>query len=257
MDLTTLGCIIQTRMGSSRLPGKVMKKLDGEKTVLDYVVDQISNSKLIDKVIIATTNESEDDVIVEFAKNRNLDYFRGNTKDVLDRYYQCAKEFHLQTIVRVTSDCPLMDPVIIDNVIELFLSHECDYSTNKLPITSPECPQGVEVEVFSFQTLEKIWLESKLPSEREHVTPYIYNNPEKFTIISNSDYAEICNLRYTIDKSDDLKLIKILIKKIQNRPILTSDVMLIFKNEPTLFDINRHYIRNEGYLKSLSKNYQK
>ena len=255
LNLTTLGCIIQTRMGSKRLPGKVMKKLDEQKTVLDYVIDQIGNSKLINKIIIATTNESEDDEIVQFAKNRNLNYFRGNTQDVLDRYYQCAKQFNLKTIVRITSDCPLIDPEIIDNVIKLFFSQECDYSTNKLPITAPECPQGVEVEVFSFQTLEKIWHESKLPSEREHVTPHIYNNPKKFTIISNSDYAKICNLRYTIDKINDLKLIKILIKKIQNRPILTSDIILIFKNEPTLFDINRHYKRNEGYFKSLSKNY--
>ncbi|MDC0450760.1 acylneuraminate cytidylyltransferase, partial [Nitrosopumilus sp.] len=215
---------------------------------------QISNSKLIDKVIIATTNESEDDVIVEFAKKRNLDYFRGNTNDVLDRYYQCAKKFNLQTIVRVTSDCPLTDPVIIDHIIKLFFSNECDYSTNKLPINSPKCPQGVEVEVFSYQTLEKIWNDAQLASEREHVTPHIYNNPKKFRIISNSHYAEICNLRYTIDKNNDLKLVRTLIKKIQNRPILTSDIILIFKNEPTLFNINAHYIRNEGYFKSTSKN---
>jgi spore coat polysaccharide biosynthesis protein SpsF len=241
-------------MNSSRLPGKVMKKLDVNKTVLDYVADQLSHSKLIDKIILATTNEKEDDKIVEFAKNRKLDYFRGNTKDVLDRYYQCMKKFNLQNIVRVTSDCPLIDPKIVDNIIELFFSGEYDYSTNKLPISSPKCPQGVEVEVFSQQTLEKTWLNSKLLSEREHVTPYIYNNPEKFKIISKSEYDNISDLRYTIDKIDDLKLVKILINKIQNRPILTSDIISILKNEPALFDINRHYTRNEGYLKSLSKN---
>ncbi len=104
-------------MNSSRLPGKVMKKLDVNKTVLDYVVDQLSYSKLIDKIILATTNEKEDDKIVEFAKNRKLDYFRGSTKDVLDRYYQCMKKFNLQNIVRVTSDCPLIDPKIVDTII--------------------------------------------------------------------------------------------------------------------------------------------
>lgn len=241
-------------MNSSRLPGKVMKKLDANKTVLDYVIDQLSHSKLINKIILATTNEIEDDKIVEFAKNRKLDYFRGSTNDVLDRYYQCTKKFNLQNIVRITSDCPLIDPKIVDTIIELFFSGEYDYSTNKLPISSPKCPQGVEVEVFSQQTLEKTWHNSKLLSEREHVTPYIYNNPEKFKIISKSDYDNISDLRYTIDKIDDIKLVKILINKIQNRPILTSDIISIFNNEPTLFDINRHYTRNEGYLKSLSKN---
>jgi spore coat polysaccharide biosynthesis protein SpsF len=241
-------------MNSSRLPGKVMKKLDVNKTVLDYVIDQLNHSKLIDKIILATTNEKEDDKIVKFAKNRKLDYFRGNTKDVLDRYYQCTKKFNLQNIVRVTSDCPLIDPKIVDTIIELFFSGEYDYSTNKLPLSSPKCPQGVEVEVFSQQTLEKTWLNSKLLSEREHVTPYIYNNPEKFKIISKSEYGNISDLRYTIDYIDDIKLVKILANKIQNRPILTSDIMVIFKNEPTLFDINKHHTRNEGYLKSTSKN---
>jgi spore coat polysaccharide biosynthesis protein SpsF len=249
LDLTHLGCIIQTRMGSKRLPGKVMKKLDEQKTVLDYVIDQTSNSKLIDKIIIATTNESEDDVIVEFAKNRNLDYFRGNTKDVLDRYYQCAKKSNLQTIVRVTSDCPLIDPIIIDNVIKPLISNNFDYATNKLPLDSPSCNQGTEVEIFSFTTLEKIWNDSKKPSEREHVTPYIYNNPSQFKI-SNVPSKGMNSLRYTIDRENDLELVRKIVSLIKNRPILTGNIETLFKTNPSLFQINSEYERNEGYFKS-------
>lgn len=251
MNNQNLGCVIQTRISSSRLPGKVLIKLDKTSTILDYVVDQLSCCKFLDRLIIATTDQPSDDQIVEFSKNRNLDYFRGSTSDVLDRYYQCAKNFSLKNIVRITSDCPLLDPEIVDQVIEKFLSNNFDYVTNKLPIESPTCNQGTEVEIFSFTTLEKIWEKSKKPSEREHVTPYIYKNPSEFKIL-NVEKTSSGSLRYTIDREKDLELVRFIVSKIEHRPILTKDIESLYHHKPKLFEINSKYVRNEGYLKSLS-----
>ena len=159
-------------MGSSRLPGKVMKKLDKQHTVLDYVINQLSFSKLIDKKIIATTELEQDDVIEQAAKNLGLEFFRGSSDDVLDRYYKCAKKFNIDNILRITSDCPLIDPDIVDKVIEKYQSKEFDYVSNTLIRTFPV---GTDVEIFPFKILEKAWQNADLPSEREHVTPYIRN----------------------------------------------------------------------------------
>ena len=131
-----LGCIIQARLGSSRLPMKIMKLLDAKNSVLDYVVNQLKFSKHIDKIVIATTTLDEDILLVEYAKKHDLNYFCGNKDDVLDRYYQCARNFSFSTIVRITSDCPLVDPSIVDCVIDKFLEGSYDYATNKLPLES-------------------------------------------------------------------------------------------------------------------------
>lgn len=229
-----------------------MKKLDKNKTVLDYVIDQVSHCKLINKIIIATTNEKEDDEIIEYAKNYGLLYFRGSKTDVLDRYYQCAKSFSISSIVRITSDCPLIDPNIIDDIVNSLLSSGFDYCTNKLPMDHPKCAQGTEVEAFSIETLEKIWMESKKLFEREHVTPYIYNNPQKFKIF-NSSKNSLPFLRYTIDREKDLELVRTIVSKIVNRPILSSDIEFLYKQNPKLFDLNSEYYRNEGYLKSIKE----
>ena len=171
--------IIQARMGSSRLPGKVLMKLDEKHTVLDYVIEQLSFSKLIDKKIIATTELEQDNVIEQTSKNLGLEFFRGSSEDVLDRYYQCAKENSFTTIVRITSDNPLMDPEIVDQVIKKFVTNDFDYVTNAFPRTFPS---GTELEIFSFDALEKAWKNAIKPSEKEHVTPFIKNHPEIFKI---------------------------------------------------------------------------
>ena len=243
-----IGCIIQTRMSSTRLPGKVMKKLDKQKTVLDYVIDQISNSKLIDKIIIATTNESEDDVIVEYAKHHGLLYFRGSTLNVLDRYYQCAKKFNLQTIVRVTSDNPLNDPVIIDELIKKFLDEKYDYGTNEL---KRSFPQGIFVQVYSIETLEKNWRNAQLPSEKEHVSPYIEKNQNIFKILNLEFEKNISNLRFTIDRESDLIFIKEIVKRIKKSPTNLKELITICKKEPDLIKINKEHVIDEGYKKSI------
>ena len=248
LHILALGCIIQARMCSSRLPGKVMMKPDDHNPIVFHVIKQLQNCKLLDEIVVATTNLSEDDELAKFVKNMGVLLFRGNSDDVLDRYYQCAKEFSFSDIVRITSDNPLIDPTIVDLVISKYLEGASEYVTNSFPKTFP---QGTETEVFSFRILEDVWKNAKKPSEREHVTPYISNNPEKFKI-NNVSYPEnLSHLRWTVDTESDFNLVQILLKKIKNRPVLMKDILNLFEKEPNLKKINENYILNEGYLKSL------
>ena len=207
-------CIIQARMGSSRLPGKVLMKVDSKNTILDFMINQLKYSKLIDRTIIATSKKMEDDVIEDFCKKNSLNYFRGSEKDVLDRYYQCAKKFESKIIVRMPADKPLLDPTVVDKVVDEFNKNNYDYITTFLPSTFPS---GTEVEIFSFSALEKAWNESNLPSEREHVTPYIYRHAERFRIknlraldrslaplnLAVDTYADLCRTRWVAEHLDD------------------------------------------------------
>ena len=244
-----IGCIVQARMGSSRLPGKVMKKID-DKFLLDYVIEQLNSSKKIEKIIVATTTLQIDNLICEHLASKNITYFRGSSDDVLDRFFQCAKNFSIDTIVRITADNPLIDPNIVDMVINKYNNTKCDYGTNCLPRTFP---YGTEVEIFSFEKLYQVWRDAKKPSEREHVTPYFYNHPEIFQITNLEHSENLSNLRWTIDRENDLKLIKIIISKINHRPILLKDILLLYSKEPKLFELNKPLIQNEGYLKSLKE----
>ena len=174
--------------------------------------------------------------------------FRGDSSDVLARYYDCAKYFSLSSILRITADCPLIDPLIVDKGISKFLENKYDYVTNTFPRTFPD---GNETEIFSFSALELAYKNSILPSEREHVTPYFRNNKEKFKICNFSYFQNISNLRWTLDYEVDLKLIKIIVSKISKRPIHLEDILKLLKNEPNLIKINKNHKPNEGYFKSL------
>ena len=245
-----IGCIVQARMNSSRLPGKVLLKIDNDNPILYYVINQVSISKILEKIIIATTDLDDDDQIEQFTKKIGIECFRGSADDVLDRYYQCAKKFSLSTIVRITADNPLIDPTIVDQVIKKFLSGSFDYVSNHIPRTFP---QGTEVEVFSFKSLEYVWRKSQKHSEREHVTPYFYNNPNLFKIGSVSYDEDISYLRWTVDKYPDFELVKAIVSKIKKRPILMQDILELFYKDKNLFDINKDHILDEGYKKSLKK----
>jgi len=237
-------------MGSSRLPGKTLMKLNQNNTVLDFVVNQLSFSTLIDKIIIATTDLEQDDVIEQTAKNLEIQCFRGNSDDVLDRYYNCAKEFEIDNIVRITSDCPLIDPEIIDEVIRKYKSENYDYFTNTLIRTYPI---GTDVEIFSFEILEKTWYNATLPSEREHVTPFIRNKKMNFRIGNLENKKKLDHLRWTLDRQKDLDLIREIITKINKNPILMNDILDLFSTEPQLIKINENISQDEGIIKSLKK----
>ena len=241
--------IIQARMESSRLPGKVLKLLD-DKPLLFHVINQLKNCKQLKNIIVATTNLPEDDIIEEYVKKLNVSYFRGHPTDVLDRFFQCAKFYSIKIIIRITADNPLMDPNIVDDAIEKFNNGNFDYLSTQ---RSKTFPNGTETEIFSFQSLEKAWLNAKKPSEREHVTSYFYNNPEIFYLGQLTNSENLSHLRLTIDEENDLELVRILFSKIKKRPILVSDILRILKHEPELTKINSDTQYNEGYLKSLQE----
>lgn len=245
-----LGCIIQARMGSSRLPGKVLMLVDEQHASLFYTISQLKTCKLIDKIIIATTTNQEDNVIANFATNLGIDVFRGDPENVLSRYYDCAKQYSLSSILRVTADCPLIDPLIVDRGLSIFLKNDYDYVTNTFPRTFPD---GNETEVFSFKSLEIAYLNATLPSEQEHVTPYFRNKKEKFKIFNFSNLTDLSHLRWTLDYNVDLQLIKNIISKIKKRPIHMTDIIKLFEAEPYLIDINKDHKPNEGYLRSLKQ----
>ena len=236
-------------MGSTRLPGKVLMLLDKKHTTLDYVINQLKHSKLLGKIIIATTNFEEDDVIADFARNNDIEYFRGESDDVLDRYYHCAEKFSLNTIVRITSDEPFVDPTIVDQLIINFQKLGCDYASNNLISTFPA---GFDVEVFSIQTLERTWRDAKLPSEREHVTPYLLKNKNLFKHCNCSYDRNLSHIRCTVDTKDDFKLIEKIISKIDVRPIHLDNILELILNEPDLLEINKH-IKHDGYERSLKE----
>ena len=235
-------------MSSTRLPGKVLMKLDKKHTVLDYLINQLKHSKLLGKIIIATTNLEEDNAIVNFAKKNEIEYFRGESDDVLDRYYQCAKNFSSDNILRITSDSPLIDPTVIDDLIINYQKSSCDYASTNLARTYPF---GIDAEIFSFNTLEKTWKNAILPSEREHVSLYMKKNSKIFKQFNLRNKIKVPLVRLTIDREVDLELFRIVISKITDRPILMNNILELYNNEPKLFEINSHMDPLEGYNKSL------
>ncbi len=240
--------IIQARMGSTRLPGKVMLNILG-KPVLWHVVNRVSKARLIDGLIVATTVNSEDDILVEFCKSNGVLVFRGSEKDVLDRYYQCAKEYNIKDTVRITADCPLHDPNVIDKVIKEYLGGDCDYACNTIEYSFPD---GFDVEIFSFTALEDAWKNAKLTSEREHVTPYIRKN-EKFrkkNVFSNKKYLLY---RCSLDHPEDYEFIKRIYEGIGREMFYIDDVINYLRKHQELLKINQHIEINEGYLKSLKE----
>nr|WP_320026571.1 glycosyltransferase family protein [uncultured Acetobacterium sp.] len=244
--------LIQARTGSTRLPGKIFMEFSG-KPDLFHVYNRANKSKMIDKVIIATTDEKSDDRVLEYCKKENIECFRGSEDDVLDRFYQCCKQQGLSKkdmVVRITADCPLIDPFIIDQVIKYFLENDFDYLSNAL---EPTYPDGLDVEVFLFSALEKSWEEAKLPSEREHVTPYIRNNEQLFKIGSYKNSTDLSHYRWTLDEIEDYQLISIIYEKLysQDDVFNTEDILSFLNDNPQLIEINNKYARNEGFLKSL------
>jgi len=246
-----IGAIIQARTASTRLPQKVIKKIEG-KTVLEQVILRVKKVKGLERIILATTNKREDDILESIAKKLNISVFRGSENDVLDRYYQAAKLFKIDPVIRITADCPLLDPKVVEKVIDFYLKGNYDYVSNVRP---PTFPDGLDVEIFSFETLKKIWKKAKLPSEREHVTAYIGNHPEMFRIGNVTAKKDFNYLRLVLDEKEDLILIREIYKKLydKNRFFGLEDILKLFERKPELIKINQQIKRNGGYLKSLEK----
>ena len=206
--------IVQARMGSTRLPGKVLADIAG-RPMLWHVVKRVRRAITLQQVIVATSTATADDAVAAFCRAHEIECYRGSENDVLDRYYRAAQSFGAEIVVRVTGDCPLIDAEVIDDVIRVFLADQCDYASNTLRITYPD---GLDTEVFSFAALEKAWRQARLASEREHVTPYLRDS-ERFRVASVEHRGEgdIGRLRWTVDEPCDLAFVRALYEHFNGR----------------------------------------
>ena len=249
MEVKTI-LITQARSGSTRLPGKILKKINDE-SLLEIHLKRLNKCKNVSKIIVATTDKREDKVIYDCAIELGFDSFRGSESDVLDRFYQAVRKEKPDWIVRVTSDCPLIDPELVDSVIRFAKKNNVDYTSN---ILIENYPDGQDIEVFKYSALEIAWKNAKLCSEREHVTPYIRNNSDfnegsLFSAINFPSPYDYSKIRMTVDETKDLELITNLINDLGTDKSWLEYTNHIIKND--LNKINDSIIRNEGLLKSI------
>ena len=243
--------IIQARMGSTRLHGKVLMCVE-ERPLLWYQIERLKRCKKISKIVIATSVSSQDDAIEVFCMKNKIDCFRGSENDVLDRYYQCAVTYKADIVVRTTGDCPLIDPYLTDEAVGYYLENK-DFDLVK---TGPSYPEGFDVEVFPFNSLEVARNEAKLKSEREHVTPFLWKNDQRFKIKILSLKKDYSFLRLTVDELVDFDVVKTVIEKLHKKNgtiFYLEDILDLYKKRPGIFEKNKNVIRNEGYQKSLQE----
>jgi len=242
--------IVQARMGSSRLPGKVLADIAGA-PMLWRVVQRLGRAQTICRIIVATSSAAGDDAVAEFCRARKIACYRGSEDDVLDRYYRAAESCGAKTVVRITADCPLIDAEVVDRVVREFFSTGSDYASNTLSATYPD---GLDTEVFSYTALAKAWKEARLGAEREHVTPYIRNS--KCFRVAGIEYGgdtSVGRLRWTVDEPRDLEFVRAVYAHFHGRDDFGfHDVLKAMKEEPTMAKLNGAIARNEGYYKSFA-----
>lgn len=242
--------IVQARMGSTRLPAKILKPLAG-KPALWHVVDRLRQARRIDEVVVATTVKPADDVVEAFCSKHAIPCFRGSEEDVLDRYYQAALHFSADPVIRITSDCPAIDPTIVDDVIDGFLAGGFDLFS-----LGGEFPDGLDCQCFAFWVIEDGWRNATLPSEREHVGVYMeQHHREKYRIGTHEPFKGLSHLRWTLDEEADLRFLEAVFDRLYSpeRMFLARDVLELLDREPALMAINTGIVRNEGLLTSLEK----
>jgi spore coat polysaccharide biosynthesis protein SpsF len=232
--------IIQARMGSTRLPGKVLKDLAGEPT-LTRVVHRVCRANMLDDVVVATTTASADEAIVQLCHRHGWPCFRGSEGDVLDRYYQAAMTYRADVPVRITSDCPLIEPDVVDKVVQTFIDRQpqVDYVCNVL------FPRGLDTEVMRFDVLERAWREDLNPAWREHVTPYIYCNPDLFNIHHVVSEMDLSHVRWALDTPEDLAFMRQIYGYFGHDRFSWRDVLSLLEQNPQWLELNRHVKQKE------------
>ena len=243
--------ILQARVSSSRLPGKVLKPIMG-RPMLALQIERVRRTKKIDQLIIATSTDPSDDQIEMLCQQIDIPCYRGSLNDVLDRFYQAAQTWQSQHIVRLTGDCPLIDPEVIDHVIAFYLNGDYDYASNTV---EPTFPDGLDVEIFRLECLKDAWEKAKLPSQREHVTPFIHQQPDRFKIGTFKNIADLSGLRWTVDESADFEIITRIYEALYtiNPAFVTKDILEFLDEHPELKIQNIHHQRNEGLKQSFDK----
>jgi len=243
--------ILQARFTSTRLPGKVLKPILGRPMLLRQI-ERLRRSTIIDDLIVATSSERTDDAVEDLCRKNGIPCFRGSLNDVLDRFYRAAEQYGPDHVVRLTGDCPLIDPGIIDQVISVHVQGGYDYTSNTVESTYPD---GLDVEVVRFTCLAQAWQEATLPSQREHVTPFIHQQPGRFKIGSVKNNVDLSSLRWTVDEPADFELVTSIYEKLypRNPAFTTQDILVLLEKNPKLRTLNIQYGRNEGYDKSLAE----
>ena len=235
-------CLVQARVGSTRLPGKILKEICG-KTILHHEIDRLKKCKEIDEIVIATTDKEDDDKIVNEAKKLSVKYFRGSENDVLSRFYYAAKENNADIIVRVTSDCPCIDFEILDKMLiyfkDKYKEKQIDYLSNTINRTYP---RGYDIEIFTFSALEKSYINAEKEYEREHVTPYIYDKTNNFLKLSFENKDDYSEYRVTLDTIEDFIVIKNIFENLyyKNPYFKLNDVVQYLNNNLHIVDINKN-----------------
>jgi spore coat polysaccharide biosynthesis protein SpsF len=248
-------CIIQARMDSSRLPGKVLTDISG-KPMLAHVIERAIAIKGVDDVLVATTINPEDAPITALASRSGALNFAGDTTDVLDRYYQAATRLEADAVVRLTADCPLLDPVLCEEILDQFAEGDWDYVSNVMPATFPD---GLDTEVIAYRALKKSWEVAKLPSDREHVTTYIRTNPELFKVSNIAQETNLSHVRWTVDEPEDLEFIRAVFKNLPETETLfpSMDAILsMLKERPDIAALHPDHSRNEGWATSIAADEQ-
>jgi spore coat polysaccharide biosynthesis protein SpsF len=243
--------IVQARMSSTRLPGKVMKPLLG-RPMLARQIERVRRAPCIDQLVLATSTCSDDDPIAALAGELRVTCYRGSLGDVLDRYYRAARTAGADTIIRLTGDCPLADPELIEQVHRFFKENRFDYASNA---RIPTYPDGLDVEVFSFEALEAAWREATLPSQREHVTFYIIDQPARFSVGDFGEATELSSLRWTVDSPEDFELVKRVYEELYpvDPGFTTGDILALLEREPGLRTLNAGQRRNSGWQSAFRK----
>jgi spore coat polysaccharide biosynthesis protein SpsF (cytidylyltransferase family) len=242
--------IVQARYGSSRLPGKTVADICG-KTLLEHVFERARACQRVDEVVLATTTEPADRQLIALAASLGIATYAGSTNDVLDRYYQAARRFCASTIVRITADDPFKDPEVVDRVIAAFQAEPLDYASNTI---RPTFPEGLDVEVFSFEALETAWKGATKRSDREHVTPFLWRQPERFRLLNVTLDRDLSYLRWTIDYEPDLRFARTVYRELQPNSLFGMCTILeLLDHEPALAQMNAGIERNAGYQLSLKQ----
>lgn len=241
--------ILQARTSSTRLPGKVLKPLLG-KPMLARQIERLRRVKLVDELLVATSIDPSDDALVALCEAEKLDCYRGSLDDVLDRFYRAAESRSAVNVVRLTGDCPLTDPLVVDHTIEFYLEGQFDYASNAL---EPTFPDGLDVEVFRFSCLETAWREAASPAFREHVTLFIYRHPERFRTGCYRNSTNLAHLRWTVDEPQDYEFVKRVYEALYpgNPRFTMEDVLRFLAQHPDALALNRGTARNEGLARSL------
>lgn len=245
-----LAAIIQARMTSTRLPGKVLKEVMA-RPLLSYQIERLRGVRKIEKIIVATTTNREDDLIVDLCNREGVDFYRGSEDDVLDRYYQTAKKFEVEHIMRITSDCPLIDPEICASVIDVYFKTGADFVHTGLTFA-----EGVDCEILSFRSLERAWNEANLKSEREHLTLYLHNHPELFKKITLTNKTDDSRYRFTVDEQEDFLVVKAVLEGLYKKnaqPFKTDEIKKFLDTHEEIFRLNLNIVRNQGLIKSLKQ----